>query len=84
MQILADKISELLTSFPTSTGTYDNFSLLLRQLKDGLLDPIGTKSNVVALKDYQQQHTVPLNSNQTVLLNFVYDHLTDKSVVAAE
>lgn len=84
MQIIADKVSELLASFPTTTGTYDNFSLLLRQLKDGLLDPIWTKSNVVALKDYQQHTAIPLNSSQTVLLNFIYDHLTDKSVVAAE
>jgi hypothetical protein len=37
MQIIADKASELLASLSVTTGMYENFSLLLRQLKDGLL-----------------------------------------------
>jgi type IV secretory pathway TrbL component len=46
-----------------------------------ILSPLAYK---FFLKDYQQQHILSLNSSQTVLLNFIYDHLTDKSVVAAE
>jgi hypothetical protein len=48
------------------------------------LDTIATKSNVVALKDYQQQHPLYLNTDQTELLTFVYNRLTDASIIAAE
>jgi PKD repeat protein len=84
IQDVADKLTQLLSSLSTSTGDYENFTLLLRQLKDGLLDTIATKSNVVALKDYQQQHPLYLNTDQTELLTFVYNRLTDASIIAAE
>ena len=82
-QAVSDKITELVASL-SDTGDYANFTLLLNQLKDGLIDPIASKSNIVAIKDYQQQHTLVLDSNQTVLLTFIFNHFTDKSVVAAE
>jgi hypothetical protein len=56
---------------------------LLLSLRDGLIDNIDTKSNVVSLKDYSQTHTLNLTQEQTLMLEDIFTKLTDKSVSAA-
>ncbi len=56
---------------------------MLLSLRDGLIDNIDTKSNVVSLKDYSQTHTLNLTQEQTLMLEDIFTKLTDKSVSAA-
>jgi hypothetical protein len=60
-----------------------NFRMLMVGLRDGLIDQIDTKSNVVSVKDYYETHTIDLNDEQKVQLENIFMQLTDKSVAAA-
>lgn len=65
------------------TGDVSHFRSLLVSLRDGLIDQIDTKSNVVSLKDYYDTHTITLSDEQLWLLTSIFTQLTDKSVSAA-
>jgi hypothetical protein len=53
-------------------------------LRDNLVDPVATKSNVVAVRDYWKTNAITLDATQTSTLESVFTTLSDKSVVAAE
>ncbi len=71
-------------TWTAGTGTDANFTLLLTQLRDNLIDKTATKSNLVAVMDYQTNNTVTLNGTQKTTLDSVISRLSDKSTVAAE
>lgn len=75
----------LISSLPAQwTGTDTTFKMLLSQLRDNLVDPIATKSNVVAVRDYWKTNAIILDATQTSTLESVFAALSDKSVIAAE
>lgn len=61
-----------------------NFKTLVLQLRDGLIDTNATKSNLVAVREYQQTNQIVLDATQQSLLDAVFTRLSDKSVIAAE
>lgn len=78
------QLDTLITSLPiVNTGTAQNFRTLLIQLRDGLVDQTATKSNLVAVKDYQTTNAIQLDPTQQSILDSVFAKLSDKSVVAA-
>lgn len=65
------------------TGEIGNFRLLMVGLRDGLIDQIDTKSNIVSVKDYYETHGIQLTQEQSALLESIFTKLTDKAVSAA-
>ncbi len=64
---------------------YDNLKNLLITLRDGLVDKVDTKSNVVSLKDYiDKQADLKFDAQQELLVNSIFLKLSDRSVVAAQ
>ena len=59
------------------------FRILMVGLRDGLIDQIDTKSNVVAVKDFYETRAIVLDDVQKALLESVFMQLTDKAVAAA-
>jgi len=52
-------------------------------LRDGLIDQVNTKSNIVSVKDFYETHQVTLDEEQTRMLQNIFTQLTDKAVAAA-
>lgn len=65
------------------TGEMADFRTLMVGLRDGLIDQIDTKSNIVSVKDYYETHNVVLTDDQKVQLESIFTQLTDKAVAAA-
>ena len=85
LKVVASQLDTLIASFARqNTWIIGNFVTLLTQLRDGLVDTTATKSNLVAVREYQQTNSIQLDANQTSLMNAVYLALSDKSVAAAE
>ncbi|MCX6825204.1 MAG: PKD domain-containing protein [candidate division SR1 bacterium] len=85
MTIVYREINTLINGLQnTGTGDMLNFRVFVMGLRDGLIDQIDTKSNVVSLKDYYETHTISLNEEQKILLQDIFTKLTDKSVSAAD
>ncbi len=52
-------------------------------LRDGLIDQVDTKSNVVSVKDFYETYDVKLTEEQKTKLEDIFTQLTDKAVAAA-
>jgi len=77
-------LDSVIASLSTGGTVVDqNFVNLLIQLRDNLIDTSTTKSNVVAIKDYQAQNTLTLDATQEAKLQSILNMLSDKSVVSA-
>jgi len=85
MSTVYKQINDFINSLsPTDmTGDMINFRTLMVGLRDGLIDQIDTKSNVVSVKDYYETHTITLTGDQEILLKSIFTSLTDKAVSAA-
>ncbi|MFA5747732.1 MAG: PKD domain-containing protein [Candidatus Absconditabacterales bacterium] len=79
VQLLIDSIKE--TNITGSTES--TFKILLVNLRDGLIDKINTKSNLVSIKDFLQKNEIKLSNEQNTILQSIFTKLTDKSVAAA-
>jgi hypothetical protein len=60
-----------------------SFRMLMVGLRDGLIDQIDTKSNIVSVKDYYETKAIQLSDTQKTLLEDIFTKLTDKAVSAA-
>ncbi|MFA7298823.1 MAG: PKD domain-containing protein [Candidatus Absconditabacterales bacterium] len=65
------------------TGDMGDFRTLMVGLRDGLIDQIDTKSNIVSVKDYYETRNIQLTAEQKILLEDIFMKLTDKAVSAA-
>jgi len=85
MSIVYKQINDFINSLSVAdmTGDMINFRTLMVGLRDGLIDQIDTKSNVVSVKDYYETHTIPLTGDQEIILKSIFTSLTDKAVSAA-
>ncbi len=85
MSIVYKQINDFINSLSVTdmTGDMINFRTLMVGLRDGLIDQIDTKSNVVSVKDYYETHTIPLTGDQEIMLKSIFTSLTDKAVSAA-
>ncbi|MEI6774236.1 MAG: hypothetical protein WCL18_05615 [bacterium] len=85
MTIVYKEINDFINTMQDVTGTGDigDFRILMVGLRDGLIDQIDTKSNIVSVKDYRETHDIKLTDPQTVLLEDIFTKLTDKAVSAA-
>jgi hypothetical protein len=66
-----------------STGDIAEFRTLMVGLRDGLIDQIDTKSNIVTVKDFYDTRAIVLTTEQKEILESIFTQLTDKSVAAA-
>lgn len=66
-----------------TTGDMGDFRMLMVGLRDGLIDQIDTKSNIVSVKDYYETKAIQLTAEQKTLLEDIFTKLTDKAVSAA-
>jgi hypothetical protein len=60
-----------------------DFRILMVGLRDGLIDQIDTKSNIVSVKDFYETRQIVLAAGQKTLLEDIFTKLTDKAVSAA-
>ncbi|MEI6672837.1 MAG: hypothetical protein WCL02_05960 [bacterium] len=65
------------------TGEMATFRILMVGLRDGLIDKMNTKSNIVSVKDYYDTHILQFADEQKVMLQDIFTKLTDKAVSAA-
>lgn len=65
------------------TGEMATFRVLMVWLRDGLIDQMNTKSNIVSVKDFTETHTLQFTPEQKLLLQDIFTKLTDKAVSAA-
>lgn len=65
------------------TGDLADFRMLMVGLRDGLIDQVDTKSNVVSVKDFYETYDVKLTEEQKTKLEDIFTQLTDKAVAAA-
>jgi len=84
MLLVYRAIGEFLNSLHAVTGTWDVaiFKWLMISLRDGLIDKVDTRSNVVSVKDFYEKHNIPLDDAQKAQLEAIFIQLTDKSVSA--
>lgn len=85
MTLVYKVINDLINTFEDFglSGDMVEFRTLLVGLRDGLIDQIDTKSNVVTVKDFYDTRAIVLDSEQKILLDNIFTQLTDKSVAAA-
>ncbi len=85
MTIVYKEINDFINTMQDveSTGDLRDFRMLMVALRDGLIDQIDTKSNIVSVKDYYETHAVQLTEEQKTLLEDIFTKLTDKAVSAA-
>ncbi|HMS91342.1 MAG TPA: hypothetical protein PKC87_03925, partial [Candidatus Absconditabacterales bacterium] len=85
MTIVYKEINDFINTMQDveSTGDLRDFRMLMVALRDGLIDQIDTKSNIVSVKDYYETHAVQLTEEQKILLEDIFTKLTDKAVSAA-
>ncbi len=67
----------------SGTGEMADFRTLLVGLRDGLIDNVDTSSNIVAVKDYYETHTITLTDEQKIMLENIFTSLSNKAVAAA-
>ncbi|MCX6823805.1 MAG: PKD domain-containing protein [candidate division SR1 bacterium] len=85
MTIVYKEINDFINTLQAigSTGDMSNFRTLMVGLRDGLIDQIDTKSNIVSVKDYYETKGIQLTAEQKTLLEDIFTKLTDKAVSAA-
>lgn len=85
MSIVYKQINDFINTMQEVWGTGDmaDFRMLMVGLRDGLIDQINTKSNIVSVKDYYETHDIKLTDEQKTMLESIFTSLTDKAVSAA-
>lgn len=85
MTIVYKEINDFINNMQNvgTTGDFADFRVLLVWLRDGLIDQINTKSNIVSVKDFYEKRALQITGDQKILLEDIFTKLTDKSVSAA-